>query len=88
MGLDRNLRCLRVDRIEDINRLQAKATILWAVLQSTRVMKGFIDAKFRGHPLIIKAISLFLLTERVDPQNLKDLMRSQASKPKLLCFSC
>ena len=56
-----------VSQIEDLGRLESKSKFLWAVLQCHRVMKDFISKQFRGHPQMVKQISLFMIHERVDP---------------------
>ena len=59
--------------IQDANSLENKALLLWTVLQGHRAAKTFIDLDFRGHPAIVKEMSLFMLTERVDPSQLTAL---------------
>jgi hypothetical protein len=56
-----------VCQIEDLGRLKSKSKFLWCVLQCHRVMKDFISKQFRGHPQMVKQISLFMIHERVDP---------------------
>jgi hypothetical protein len=53
--------------LPDLGPLESKAACLWAVLQSHRVAKAFELVKYRGHPSVVKEMSLFMLTERVDP---------------------
>jgi hypothetical protein len=46
-------------------------------------MQQFIEVKFRGHLAIVKEMTLFMLTERVDPSeisNLIDRVRDAESK--------
>jgi hypothetical protein len=50
-----------------------KATYIWAVLQCHWVMQKFILLNFWGHPLVVKEMSLFMLTERVDPSEMEAL---------------
>jgi hypothetical protein len=54
-------------------RLADKATYIWAVLQCHRVMQKFILLNFRGHPSVVKEMSLFMLTERVGPSEMATL---------------
>jgi hypothetical protein len=37
-------------------------------------MEQFIVVKFRGHPAIVKEMTLFMLTERVDPSEICRLL--------------
>jgi hypothetical protein len=53
--------------LPDLGPLESKAACLWAVLQSHRVAKAFELVKYLGHPSVVKEMSLFMLTERVDP---------------------
>ena len=70
-----------VSQIEDLIVLSSKAKFLWCVLQCHRVMKEFIAKDFRGHPQMVKQISLFMINERVDPVafgKLEDKVTAQA----------
>jgi hypothetical protein len=60
----------RVQLMEESKTLEAKTAYIWAVLQCHRVMNEFVAVRFRGHPMIVKAISLFMIIERVDPGEL------------------
>jgi hypothetical protein len=53
--------------LEDTSRLGSKAKIIGTVLQCHRMFEEFRDLNFRAHPAIVKELSLFMLTERVDP---------------------
>jgi hypothetical protein len=59
-----------VTMLEDANTLENKAACLWAVLQCHRVGMTFDQVNYRGHPAVVKEMSLFMLTERVDPSEL------------------
>jgi archaellum component FlaC len=39
-------------------------------------MRSFIQVRFQGHPVIVKEITMLMVTERVDPGEL-DSMRSR-----------
>ena len=56
-----------VTMLPDLGPLESKAACMWAVLQSHRVAHAFKKVKYRGHPAVVKEMSLFMLTERVDP---------------------
>jgi hypothetical protein len=36
-------------------------------------MEGFMAVKFQGHPIIVKEMTRFMLTERIDPEELTKL---------------
>ena len=59
-----------VARLSDGTDLHSKASLIWAVLRCHRIMQQFIDVRFRGHPAIVKEMTLFMLTERVDPSEI------------------
>ena len=54
--------------------MQNKCAFIWAVFQSHRVMEEFILVGFKGHPAIVKQMSLFMVTERVDPSESVGMM--------------
>jgi hypothetical protein len=61
----------RVALISDPKPLENKARVIcWAVLQCHTIMKKFIAVRFQGHPVIVKEITIFMVTERVDPEEL------------------
>jgi hypothetical protein len=59
-----------VTLIKDPKPLENKAKIMWCVLQCHIVMEGFMAVKFQGHPIVVKEITMFMLTERIDPEEL------------------
>ena len=63
-----------VTLIEDATPVQNKSAFIWAVFQSHRVMDEFILVGFKGHPAIVKQMSLFMVTERVDPSEIVGMM--------------
>ena len=60
----------RAAGIQDANTLESKALLLWTVLQGHRITALFASLGFRGHPAIVKEMSLFMLTQRVDPSEI------------------
>jgi hypothetical protein len=64
----------RVALLGDPRRLHDKSAYIWAVLQCHRVMHKFILLNFWGHPSVVKEMSLFMLTERVDPSEMELLV--------------
>lgn len=65
----------KVSRIEEPNELHSKTQVIWAVLQCNRVIGEFSKLQFRGHTAIVKEMSLFMLTERVDPTELVGILQ-------------
>jgi hypothetical protein len=63
----------KVALVEDPKPLDNKAKIILCVLQCHMVMERFIAVKFQGHPVIVKEITMFMVTERVDPEDLTAL---------------
>jgi hypothetical protein len=53
--------------------LHSKTSLVWTVLRIHRAMQHFIEVKFQGHPTIFKEMTLFMLTERMDPSKLGKL---------------
>ena len=64
----------QVTLIEDSTPVENKCAFIWAVFQSHRVMEEFIQVGFKGHPAIVKQMSLFMVTERVDPSEILGMM--------------
>jgi hypothetical protein len=58
--------CLK--EVGDTKTAEGKASVIWGVLQQHRVMDEFMSLKFEAHPAIVRELSLFIITERVDPQ--------------------
>jgi hypothetical protein len=62
-----------ISRLEETKSLENKSQVIWAVMQCHIKIKEFIELEFKSHPAIVREISLFLLTERVDPDTIKKL---------------
>jgi hypothetical protein len=60
----------KVALIEDPKPLENKTKIMWCVLQCHVVMETFMAVKFQGHPIVVKEITMFMPTERIDPDDL------------------
>jgi hypothetical protein len=58
--------CLK--EVRDTKPAEAKASVIWGVLQQHRILEEFMVLKFEAHPAIVRELSLFIITERVDPQ--------------------
>jgi hypothetical protein len=56
-----------VAMLVDMGTIDNKAACIWAVLQCHHVGMSFDLLKYRSHPSVVKEMSLFMLTERVDP---------------------
>jgi hypothetical protein len=57
--------------LEDMSTLGNKAACIWAVLQCHRVGISFDLVKYRGHPSVVKEMSLSMLMEQVDPSKVE-----------------
>jgi hypothetical protein len=62
-----------VTMLEDLGTLENKAACIWAVLQCHRVGGESDLVAYRGHLAVVKEMSLFMLTERVDPNEMDKL---------------
>ena len=62
-----------ITMLEDLSTLENKAACIWAVLQCHRVGDKFDLVAYRGHPGVVKEMSMFMLTERVDPCEVEKL---------------
>jgi hypothetical protein len=60
--------------IKDPTPVQNKSAFIWAVFQAHRAMEEFILVGFKLHPSIVKQMSLFMVTERVDPSEMLGMM--------------
>ena len=58
--------CLK--EVRNVKTAEAKASVIWGVLQQHRILDEFIAFKFEAHPAIVRELSLFIITERADPQ--------------------
>jgi hypothetical protein len=73
-----------VRMLEDLGTLENKAACIWAVLQCHRVGGEFDLVAYRGHPAVVKEMSLFMLTERVDPNEMDKLTaRAQTAEKEV-----
>mmetsp|Transcript_8496 Transcript_8496/g.13101 ORF Transcript_8496/g.13101 Transcript_8496/m.13101 type:complete len:104 (+) Transcript_8496:1898-2209(+) len=70
----------KVTRLGDLGVASQKAAMVWVVLQCHRIMEEFLVLKFESHASIIREISMFILTECVDPD---DIGKIQAEIKKL-----
>jgi hypothetical protein len=53
--------------LKDLGTLKNKAACIWAVFQCHRMGKEFNLVAYRGHPAVVKEMSMFMLMEQVDP---------------------
>jgi hypothetical protein len=61
----RRVRATAANATSEINPSTKCATYLWALIQSHRVLKDYIDARFRNHPSIAPVIILHVFKTRV-----------------------
>jgi hypothetical protein len=59
-----------VSMLESLGTADNQAACLWAVLQCHRVGQVFDLVDYRGHPAVVAEMSLFMMTERVDPDQI------------------
>jgi hypothetical protein len=62
-----------VTMLEDLSMLENKATCICTVLQCHQVGGESNIITYHGHPAVVKEMSLFILTERVDPCEMEKL---------------
>jgi hypothetical protein len=74
----------RVALLDDPTPLESKAHIIWCVLQCHTIMRSFIHVRFQGHPVIVKEITMFMVTERVDPAELEAMKTRLSDTDALL----
>jgi septal ring factor EnvC (AmiA/AmiB activator) len=77
----------KVALIEDPCPLENKAKIIWCVLECHITMHKFIGVHFQGHPVIVKETMMFMVSERVDPTELKNMatkMKTVEDENKLM----
>jgi hypothetical protein len=60
--------CLK--EVRETKSAEAKASVIWGVIQQHWILDEFIALQFEAHPAIVRELSLFIITERVDPQAL------------------
>jgi hypothetical protein len=59
--------------LEETETLSNKAAVIGSVLKCHQVIDEFISVNFSAHPELVKEMSLFMLTERVDPDEVQTL---------------
>eukprot|EP00978_Attheya_sp_CCMP212_P027801 scaffold94026_cov53-Attheya_sp.AAC.5 len=69
----------RVALLGNMTTSHNKASYIWGVLQCYRVMEEFIEVGFQGHPSFVKEMSLFMLTERGDPSQVRRIDETVSS---------
>jgi hypothetical protein len=76
---DMRLFWTRIALLDNLKSLDNKASFIWGVLQCHRIMDEFIKFNFQSHPAFVKEMSLFVLTEQVDPSQIVTVNRTVAS---------
>ncbi len=69
----------RIALLDNLKSLDNKASFIWGVLQCHRSMDEFIKFNLQRHPAFVKEMSLFVLTERVDPSQIVTVNHTVAS---------
>jgi hypothetical protein len=53
--------------LEDARTVDTKAQVIWTVLQCHSIVEQFIKLDFKGHTTMVQQMTLYMMTERVDP---------------------
>jgi hypothetical protein len=61
----RRVRAVAANATSEVDPSSKCATFMWAIIQSHRVMKEFLDMRFRNHPSIAPVIILHVFKTRV-----------------------
>jgi hypothetical protein len=72
--------CSPVCSFEDMGTIESKAACIWAVLQCHCAGMSLYLVKYQGCPLVVKEMSLFMLSERVDPSSEVEFCSERAKK--------
>lgn len=56
-----------VARINEFQQVDRKAQMIWVVLRCHAVVEQFITVGFKGHTVMVQQMTLYMMTERVDP---------------------
>jgi hypothetical protein len=65
--------CSAAALVEEAVPLRNKAAVIGTVLKCHSVVESFVNVGFTAHPELVKAMTTFMLTERVDPEQMSDL---------------
>jgi hypothetical protein len=65
-----------------ITSVEQRAHLIWTVLQCHSVVEDFIALDFNGHTVMVQQMTLYMMTERVDPVQMERLKTivNEASK--------
>jgi hypothetical protein len=53
--------------LEDARTIDTKSQVIWTVLQCHAIVEQFIKLDFKGHTTMVQQMTLYMMTERVDP---------------------
>lgn len=56
--------------------IDRKAHVIWTVLRCHVIIEQFVTLDFKGHTLMVQRMTLYMMTERVDPSQLAKLQDS------------
>jgi hypothetical protein len=59
--------------LEEVKTQDHKAQMIWTVLQCHAMVEQFIAVDFKGHTVIVQQMTLYMMTERVDPAQMVKL---------------
>jgi hypothetical protein len=59
--------------LEEVKTQDHKAQMIWTVLQCHATVDQFIAVDFKGHTVMVQQMTLYMMTERVDPAQMVKL---------------
>ena len=65
-----------VAMMTDFSRDDHKAQMIWTVLRCHSIVEDFIALDFKGHTVMVQQMTLYMMTERVDPADMENLGRT------------
>jgi hypothetical protein len=57
----------KIALLEEARTMDTKAPVIWTVLQCHAIVEQFIKLDFKGHTTMVQQMTLYMMTERVDP---------------------
>ena len=63
-----------VTMMEEFRTIDHKAQMIWTVLQCHALVDQFVVLDFRGHTTMVQQMTLYMMTERVDPAQMSKML--------------
>jgi hypothetical protein len=60
--------------VEEVRTRENKAQMIWTVLQCHTIVDQFVKLDFKGHTVMVQQMTLYMMTERVDPAQMTKLV--------------